>query len=935
MFLIGSGISSVKAQTASTSDVLVTQPLPDRMVNYNLAESGVEKPIIWGLDLAWLDSVNIIRGTRFMGKDVVDVIRSSFMPTDPIVNGELTGDALTNTNLRINIINTYLNPETQVVLNSDWPKLDPMFDPSNPDQAKNWAELLDVTRAMHVAAGRTVITVSPFNEPDDNGAWKETLQGTIDDFKEIVDSLSNNSNFDNIRISGGNTLNDDNALEWYNYIDPAGLEEGNTHQLAGDFDHYADFYTAVRANGDHATNDELHNVMEAMVGVEYGMQTGIWWGTAEYARGEFCKASRPGGTRLGYAEDRPNWTAASVYRAPDGKVQAFGGVSERQGVTTTYSFVSKDKAVFYDGYGPQRAYAIELPAGLPVTYQTALHTNAECVINITWGEDIQPAIDGKYILVNRNSGKVMEAADGASTNGTNVQQNESNGATYQQWDVNPINKRNGGDFSYFNIKGVQSGKQLDISNTSLDNEANAHLWEKGAWWDGRQSLNQVWYLEYAEDGWFYIRNQFSAKCLEVANSGTADGTNIQQNEKNGGVNQQWRFLQVDATVDFTAPAAPTNLIATANATSVKLEWTASSDEDVAGYDVLRANSSGGEYNTIARNVDATSCVDNTTAAGVPYFYKIRAVDQSLNRSDYSDEVSAIATGENDLVEYLKFDGDAKDNSINLNHAAANGGSFVTGKQGTQAISLDGSADYVQLPEDVANYSEISVAAWIQRASYTVSRHIFNFNLGEDEYMYLSPSVSGQMKFAIKHNGIEQTLTAPQLGLEWAYVVVTLGDAGASIYVDGQLAAQSADITIRPSDIGSMMNYIGVNPSTKKLFGGAIDDFRIYNYQLSGTQVTELYNDLTTDVYDMVLEDSDLSVWPNPASDILHISYMEFSKRDYSNLQLLSMSGAVVMNIDIQSSANTDLDVSSLVNGIYLLRLTANEGTITKKIIIKH
>ena len=28
-----------------------------------------------------------------------------------------------------------------------------------------------------------------------------------------------------------------------------------------------------------------------MVGLEYGLQTGIWWGSAEYTRGEFCKAA--------------------------------------------------------------------------------------------------------------------------------------------------------------------------------------------------------------------------------------------------------------------------------------------------------------------------------------------------------------------------------------------------------------------------------------------------------------------------------------------------------------------------------------------------------------------------------------------------------------------------------------------------------------------
>ena len=121
---------------------------------------------VWGLDLAWLDEANIIRGSRFMGTDIVDVVRSSFMPTDTIIDGALTGTALTNTNKRIDIINTWLDPKTEVVLNSDHPSIAAMFSPSNPNQAANWTQLLDVTRAMHVAAGRTVITVSPFNEPD-------------------------------------------------------------------------------------------------------------------------------------------------------------------------------------------------------------------------------------------------------------------------------------------------------------------------------------------------------------------------------------------------------------------------------------------------------------------------------------------------------------------------------------------------------------------------------------------------------------------------------------------------------------------------------------------------------------------------------------------------------------------------------------------------
>ncbi|HTJ48492.1 MAG TPA: RICIN domain-containing protein, partial [Cyclobacteriaceae bacterium] len=516
MLLFGFGIIQIKAQTTtptSASNSLVAQPVPDRTVSFNISGTGVSKPITWGLDLAWLSETNIRRGIAFMGADQVDVVRLSFTPTSPLVNGDLQTSELNTLNQRLSIVDL-LGPNTVVMLNDDNPTVDASFK----GNAANWAQLMDVTTRRVQEHGREVVSIAPFNEPDNTA----TGQGTVTDFYTIADELRKNSRFDNIRISGGNTLNTDQALVWYNPLKDK-LDEGNTHQLAGSFDNYASFYEAVSTNGDHATNDELHNVMEAMVGVEYGMQTGIWWGTAELARGEFVKASD--GKRLGYAEHRPNWTAASVYQNPDGKVQAFGGTSERQAVATTYRFVSKDRDVYYDGYGPQREYTMVLPGG--TGYQQG-QTNAERVVNITWGDDIQPVINGRYMLVNRNSGNVMQVAYGATNAGANLQQGANTGATYQQWNVTPVDSRVGGDFSYFTFAAVHSGKVPDVLNFSLDNGTNIIVW------DDVKSVNQQWYLEYVEDGWFYIRNRNSAKCLEVADASTA---NIQQWEKNGGTNQ--------------------------------------------------------------------------------------------------------------------------------------------------------------------------------------------------------------------------------------------------------------------------------------------------------------------------------------------------------------------------------------------------------------
>lgn len=319
--------------------------------------------------------------------------------------------------------------------------------------------------------------------------------------------------------------------------------------------------------------------------------------------------------------------------------------------------------VFYDGNGPQREYTMVLPGG--TGYQNG-QSNAERVVNITFGDDIQPVINGRYVLVNRNSGKVMEVAFGSASAGANVRQNAAvAGAAYQQWNVIPVDSRIGGDYSYFTFTAVHSGKSLDIYNWSLDNTGNIVVW------DDAKGTNQQWYLEYADDGWFYIRSRHSAKCIEVANASISNGINIYQWEKDGDKNQQWRFIPVDAPVEFIAPASPSNLTATPNTESIRLDWAVSPDADVAGYNIYRKESSS-SYITLARNVKNNSFVDNTATESRQYFYAVKAVDYSLNRSEYSNEISAASTGKNDLLSCLQFENNTADSTIHFNQAAAYG-----------------------------------------------------------------------------------------------------------------------------------------------------------------------------------------------------------------------------------------------------------------------
>ncbi|MCB0642495.1 MAG: RICIN domain-containing protein, partial [Phaeodactylibacter sp.] len=606
-------------------------------------------------------------------------------------------------------------------------------------------------------------------------------------------------------------------------------------------------------------------------------------------------------------------------RTPEGAVQAFGGTSERQAATTTYNSISKDRVVYYDGHGPQREFVLEMPGG--TGYWTG-QSNAERVIDITWGDDIQPLINGRYKLVNRNSGLVMEIGGDPNTDGTNVQQGTYAGATTQHWDITPVDSRIGGDFSYYRIISVANDtKSLDLYGYSLDNGSNLDIWETG------NGGNHQWFLDYAGDGWFYIRSRESAKCVDVYGASTVPGGNIAQWEVLGGLNQQWRLLPIDAPIEFDAPGAPGNLTATANAVSIQLDWIASPDADVTGYHIFRAESAAGPYNTIARNVTATSFVDNTTLSGATYYYAVKAIDQSMNRSDYSNQTSGAATGNDALVMHLEMEGNTRDTSINLNHSAAYGGtSFIGGGVGAKSLVLNGTDAFLQLPADVANHQEITVATWVYWNGGNAWQRIFDFGNGAEEYLFMTPSTAGgQLQFGILYDGIEQNLYAPALPTgALVHVAVTLGASGIHLYVDGQEVAQTASATISPLDFKPILNYIGRSQYPDPLFNGRIDDFRIYNYELPPSEIVALAN-ATVDQYTTVEitsgADSPTSLSPIPVTITFSENVIGFELTD-----IVVTNGTAGNLQEVVSGSTWTVDITPLTDGIVTVEIAAAIAT---------
>ena len=847
----------------SGTDYLNVFKITDSSIIFDVNSEGQPFRVNWGMDTAWDSEANVRRGVNHIGKENFSTGRLSFQPTYKVTtnaDGSLQLNAAQIRALQSRINHLKLTGVTEANINCDnAASMDVLSDGTKGIEnygrnCEEWYKLIKASVQYCQSHGIKIISISPYNEPD----YEENKYWFKSDFLKIFKLIREDSYFEGIRLCGGNTLNCDRAWDWYESL-RSYLDEGNTHQLAGSFDTYANFFTKVRADGKMATNDELHNVGEAIVGVNYGMQTGIWWGFDSHARGQFCRDSQEG-VRIGYGEDRTHWTSGAVYRnEKTGEIHGFLGSSERQANNSSFSFVSTAKDVYFNGYGPARQWVYDIPGG--TGYQQG-QTNAELCFDITSGDDVQPdTINGLYQLMCRSGRRVLSVTNTSASSGTQICVKTATANAYDDWLIEPVSTRVGGDFGYFTIKNALTKYPIDAWNWGLSSGSELRVF------NGALGDNEQWYLKYAGAGYYYIINRYSN--LYLTASGSTNGALVNQSSLGTTDSrrslQQWRIIPTDAVCEVVAPARPSGLKAEARSASVRLSWTANSEDDLVGYMILRGDSATGEWNTIARKVKSTTFTDNNCRQSTTYHYAIKAIDYSDNLSYCSDTLTVCTNGERTLIGRWDFENSLKDFSVNYFDAKLWGtekyGQLASMKKiGEGALSLD-EKSFLQLPYKVADVKELTIAFWIRWMSGSggSEQRLFDFGNSSTQCMYLTPSSGSKMKLVMRNAEEEQVLEAPKLSASiWKHVTVTFGKESVRIYINGEQVAETTVMTLRPSDVHPILNYIGRSqdgkvPGLKCYF----DDLRIYNFELSASAVFALAENLTEDVnFDGVVDTQD-------------------------------------------------------------------------------
>ena len=134
----------------------------------------------------------------------------------------------------------------------------------------------------------------------------------------------------------------------------------------------------------------------------------------------------------------------------------------------------------------------------------------------------------------------IDLSSGNINNGTNVQLYSSNATNAQIFNIQNINILSGaninGDY-YINLSGCIV-KSIDVTGGSSSNGANIQIYE------GNGTKAQLWHIETDSNTHLStITNKGSGKVLDACGGNFKNGTNIWQYQSNGSLAQKWKFVE--------------------------------------------------------------------------------------------------------------------------------------------------------------------------------------------------------------------------------------------------------------------------------------------------------------------------------------------------------------------------------------------------------
>jgi len=186
-------------------------------------------------------------------------------------------------------------------------------------------------------------------------------------------------------------------------------------------------------------------------------------------------------------------------------------------------------------------------------------------------------------------------------------------------------------------------------------------------------------------------------------------------------------------------------------------------------------------------------------------------------------------------------------------------------------------------------------------------------------------------------------SAPVVAGEYTYYVVTRDGAtkDLKIYTDAKVEINFTDAyNDGVIDTSHVLNFFVDDLVVQnEASPGAVALLNLYNYVLDSTAIKHKYDSLHGQLFavrELGNKKASLSVYPNPASDIINIDLNQFYANGQVNVSLINSTGSVVYSRSYAAGSNYRIDLNSLAlpNGIYMVKAGFASEIYCQKFVIR-
>lgn len=369
--------------------------------------------------------------------------------------------------------------------------------------------------------------------------------------------------------------------------------------------------------------------------------------------------------------------------------------------------------------------------------------------------------------------------------------------------------------------------------------------------------------------------------------------------------------------------------------------------------VIRYGSASNNLNQFftAPVTTSTSASYNEVITGLnpatTYFYRVESVNSGGTTFSAVNSFTTAANAsivQNGLIAYYSFENNFN-NHNNLHELIPTISvpvrNVTSGKYGN-GVHFN-SANQQELVNtsslnSVLDGSEFSICYWVyslvDQGGLSNPTHFSLFGSG---FMRQQPSSSYQTLFRGYAQGsanfrLLSDTNSGGLG-QWQHIAV-VHKAGTNaarefeVFVNGiQLSSYPAQATIQNLFKINSNFYLGGGGSTTQFFNGNIDELYIYNRALNTTEINYIkdYYDVALNVSDFEIFSNDVFVYPNPVETKFKVE----SKEPIKFIEIFTMDGRKVI-----TSSESLIDLSSMPNGMYQIKVTKENNKIEVKKILK-